>query len=281
MIDLPDMQKLLEAGVHFGHRVRRGNPHMQKYIFGARDGVHIIDLAKSEEKLKEAANFAFELGQRGATLLIVGTKKQSKELIKTLANEAEAAYLTERWVGGMLTNFDEIRKNIKKLTDLKEEKIKGELSRYTKKEQLLIDRKLQKFDRELGGVANLTKLPDAVFVIDTASDFIAVKEANRVGVKVVGLSDTNSDPDFVDYPIPANDDGIKSIKLICQTIIKAFIEGQKKAKSLKDKAEKAEAKRVEKEALKKDEEEKIPDEVASLEEEIEIKTLEESERKTV
>lgn len=226
---VPSMQDLLEAGSHFGHKVSRGNPRMKRYIFGARDGVQIVDLAKTEELLKEATQKAYELGKDGQVLLLIGTKKQSQDLIRALAKEADTYYLVQKWVKGLFTNFEEIRKNIKKLLDLKEKQQKNQLSHYTKREQLFISRKLNKFDYELGGVSVMEKLPDAIFVVDGVADKIAIKEANETGVKVLGISDTNADPMTFDYPIPANDDGIKSIKLICETVIGAYIEGKKES----------------------------------------------------
>lgn len=223
------MQDLLEAGAHFGHKVSRGNPRMKRYVYGARDGVQIVDLAKTEELLKEATEKAYQLGKDGKIMLLIGTKKQAQELIRDLAKEADTYYLVQKWVKGLFTNFEEIRKNIKKLLDLKERQQKNQLTQYTKREQLFMARKVNKFDYELGGVAEMTKLPDAIFVVDGVSDKIAVKEAGETGVKVLGISDTNADPMTFDYPIPANDDGIKSIKLICETVINAYIEGKKES----------------------------------------------------
>src|SRR5258708_5978548 len=214
MISVPSMQDLLAAGVHFGHKVRRGHPKMSPYIYGAREGVHIIDLAFSESKLKEAADSAFQFGKNGGVLLLVGTKKQARPIIKELAGEVEAPFIAERWSGGLLTNFEEIRKNIKKLLSLKEEQEKGELSRYTKKEQLLIARKLIKFEAEMGGVAQMEKIPGAIFVVDGVSDNTAVKEAKKMGLIIFGLCDTNSDPNWFHYPVPATSHVINSIKII-------------------------------------------------------------------
>lgn len=285
------MQDLLGAGVHFGHQVRRGHPKMAQYIYGARDGVHIIDLAKSEEKLKEACEFVYELGKRNGVLLLVGTKKQAKEIVKSLAQEVGTPYIIERWVGGLLTNFDEIRRNIKRLSDLKSQKEKGELSRYTKKEQLLIDRELQKFERNFGGVSQMDKVPDAMFIVDTVAEKTAVREALNKGVTLVGFSDTNANPMSLDYPIPANDDGIKSIRIICETVIKAYGEGKKAGKSEEGKVDsetnkevKSEKEKVKKE-VKKEEiageklDKAVAEEAEVLEEVIEKKALEESERK--
>lgn len=285
------MQEMLEAGVHFGHKASRGNPKMGKYIYGARDGIHIIDLASSEAKLKEAANFVNQLAKDGKTMLVVGTKKQAREVIAKLAQEANLPYLNQHWVGGLLTNFDEIRKNITKLNGLKKEQQEGTLSRYTKKEQLLIGRKLEKFELEMGGIANMEKLPEAIFILDTVSDSIAVREARRVGMTIVGVSDTNANPDDLDYPIPANDDGIKSIKIIAEAIIEAYKDGAKDseaAKTVETKVEETkEIKEVKKAADKTEElvaeaieiQSPVVEEAAVIEEEIEKKILAEAERK--
>src|SRR3989344_4189966 len=229
IIKTPDMQELLGAGVHFGHKISRGHPKMKRYIFGARDGVHILDVAQSEAQLKEAAEAAYEMGKSGAVMLIVGTKKQAREVVEGLAKEADTPYLSETWAGGTFTNFDEIKKNWKKLSDLKTEQEKGTLSRYTTKEQLLISKKLTKFTREMGGALSLEKLPDVLFVVDAVSDNIAVREANKMGIKVIGLCDTNADPTWFDYPVSSNDDGIKAIKIICETVIRAYAKGKKEA----------------------------------------------------
>ncbi len=272
------MQELLSAGVHFGHQVRRGHPKMKQYIYGARDGVHIIDLAKSEAKLKEAVEFAYELGKNGSVLLVVGTKKQAKDIAESLAKEVDTPYITARWVGGLLTNFDEIKKNLNRLSSLKEEKQKGSLSRYTKKEQLLIDRQLQKFERVFGGVNSMDKVPDAMFIVDAVADKTAVVEALKKGIKLVGLTDTNADPNAFDYPIPANDDGIKSIKLICETVIRAYGEGKKEAGQLRVKNEQLRIKE-EKEKAEETLDSAVAEQAAVLEEEVEKKTLKEAERK--
>jgi small subunit ribosomal protein S2 len=228
------MQDLLSAGVHFGHQTRRGNPKMREYIYGARDGVHIINLEHSEKLLKEAADFAFKLGQEGKMLLFVGTKKQAQSLIKEAAESAEAPFINYKWVGGFLTNFDEIRRNIKKMTDLKEKKQKGELSRYTKKEQLLMTRKMEKFDREMGGIVHLDKMPDALFIMDCVTERISLLEANRMGLPVIAVTDSNSDPSQVTYPIPGNDDATKAIKIMVDTIAKAYGEGKGKVSKKKE-----------------------------------------------
>lgn len=286
-IKTPDMQELLGAGVHFGHKVSRGHPKMKRYIFGARDGVHILDLAHSEEQLKEAAEAAYQMGKAGQVLLMVGTKKQAQDVVAELAKEADTFYLNKTWYGGIFTNFDEIKKNWKKLSELKAEQEKGTLSRYTKREQMLIGKKLYKFTNEMGGAIGMTKMPDALFVVDAVGDNIAVREANKMGVKVIGLCDTNADPTWFDYPVAANDDGIKSIKIVCETIIRAYAEGKKEAgikvgvreeaaKSTKGtKGTTGEAGDVKEEEL----DEVLAQEAAVIEEEIEKKVVDESSRK--
>ncbi len=276
-ISIPSMQDLLSAGVHFGHKASRAHPKMKLYIFGAREGIDIIDLAKSEEKLKEASQAAYELGKDGKTLLIVATKKQAKDIVEELAKEVDVPYLSVRWVGGLLTNFDEVKKNFNKLNKLLEEQAKGELTRYTKREQLLISRKLNKFSIELGGASKLDKIPDAMFIVDGVNTNTAVKEGLKVGLKLFGLSDTNADPNWFDFPIPANDDGIKSIKIICETVIRSYGQGKKEAGEKKEADAKAEEKKKEESTSGIDT--AVAEEAAILEEVIEKKTVEDSERK--
>lgn len=284
----PTLQQLLEAGVHFGHQVRRGHPRMRQYIYGARDGVHIIDLTLSEKGLKDACDYVYSLGKAGGVLLFVGTKKQAQEIVREQAQKLNAPFLAERWIGGFLTNFEEISKNIKRLRELRDQKEKGQLKKYTKKEQLLIDRRISKLQKDLGGVIDLEKTPEAIFVLDAARDFTAVKEAQRISsisgkkVTVVAISDTNSDPTLIDYPIPGNDDAIKSIRLITEAVAGSYGEGLKQAgkdaAKAQEKAAKEEAKRVADEA-KAELPEEVLEEVAEAEEVVEKKSLEESERK--
>jgi small subunit ribosomal protein S2 len=296
---IPTMQELLEAGVHFGHKVSRGHPKMGPFVYGAREGVSIIDLAQSEQKLKEATDAIYNLGKEGKVLLVVATKKQAQEIVTDLAKEGQIPYLTQRWVGGLLTNFDEVKKNIRKLISLKDEQQKGTLSRYTKKEQLLLTRKIEKFERDLGGIANLEKVPDALFVVDAVADRTAVRESIKQGLPIIGMCDTNADPNWFDYPVPANDDGIKSIKLICQTLLDAYKEGKKAAevKRSQDSADvnasaspvpagepkatkKTETKETQAEALENAQLDNLTiDETAALEEEVEKEIVEKSSRK--
>ncbi len=280
MYQLPSLQQLLEAGVHFGHQVRRGHPRMRPYIYGAREGVSVIDLTQSEKLLKEACEFVYELGKSGKVLLFVGTKKQAKPIIEELAKELQAPFLVQRWMGGFLTNFEQMQKNIKRLKEYLEQKEKGQLSKYTKKEQLLLERKMDKLQRDFAGVMELDKLPDVIFVVDAVSDNIAIREANRLKIKVVAIADSNSDPTEIDYPIPGNDDAIKSIKVLVGAVALAYGEGKKEAGKVAVKeAEKAEkAKRSEEEKLEEEIAEKLKEEVAAAEEIIEKKAVKDSER---
>ncbi|MDD5416139.1 MAG: 30S ribosomal protein S2 [Candidatus Daviesbacteria bacterium] len=280
MYKLPSLQELLEAGVHFGHQVRRNNPRMRPYIYGAKEGVSVIDLTQSEKYLKEACEFVYDFGKSGKVLLFVGTKKQARPIIEELAKELQTPFLTERWMGGFLTNFSEIQKNIKKLKTYLEQKEKGELSKYTKKEQLLLERKMGKLQRDFAGVMDFAGLPDAIFVTDAVSDNIAVREANRLGIKVVAIADSNCDPTQIDYPIPGNDDAIKSIKILVGAIAQAYGEGKKEAgrEAVKE-AKKLVKKEKESEKKEKTEENVLEEEVAEVEEKIEKETVKEFERK--
>ena len=251
---------------------------MKPYIFGMRDGVHIIDLEQSDKYLKEAAEFVYNLGRDGKVLLFVGTKKQSRDIVEGAAKSLEAPFMVERWMGGFLTNFEEIKKRIKLLKDLREQKEKGQLSKYTKKEQLLLDRKMIGLEKDFRGVMDMQTMPDAIFVIDAVSDNIAVKEAMRLGIKVVAIADSNCNVSEIDYPIPGNDDAIKSITILVSAIADAYAEGKKEAgviKIAKDKKD-AEDKLKAEEALP----EEIVAEVAVAEEKLEKETVKDFERKT-
>lgn len=278
MYKLPTLQELLEAGVHFGHQVRRGHPRMRPYIYGAKDGVSVIDLTQSDKYLKEACEFVYNLGKEGKVLLFVGTKKQARPIIEEFAKQLQSPYLVERWMGGFLTNFPEIQKNIKKLKEYLEQQAKGELSKYTKKEQLLIGRKMAKLQKDFAGVMDLARMPDAVFVVDAVSDNIAIREVNRLKIKVVAIADSNSDPTEIDYPIPGNDDAIKSIKILVGALASAYEEGKKEAGKAAEKAEK----KTEKEAADKKTEDGIPEElkveVAEAEEMVEKEAVKDSAR---
>ncbi|MBI2601026.1 30S ribosomal protein S2 [Candidatus Daviesbacteria bacterium] len=229
MYKLPSLQELLEAGVHFGHQVRRGHPRMRPFLYGARDGVHIIDLTQSEKLLKEACDYVNTLGKEGKVLLFVGTKKQARPIVEEACKRVGAPYMAERWISGFLTNYEEISKNIKKLKELQEQKEKGKLSKYTKKEQLLLDRQMEKLKRDFAGVMEMDRLPDAIFILDTVADNTAVREAVRKGMPTVAISDSNSDPTIINYPIPGNDDAIKSIKVLVEAVANSYEEGKKTA----------------------------------------------------
>lgn len=274
MYKLPSLQELLEAGVHFGHQVRRGHPRMRPYIYGARDGVHVIDLTQSEKYLKEACEYVYKLGTDGGILLFVGTKKQAQPIVEESAKRLETPYMMQRWIGGFLTNFEEISKNIKKLKEFQEQKSKGELSKYTKKEQLLIERKMDKLSQDFAGVMDLSKLPDAIFVIDTVMEKVAVREANKMGIPVVAIADSNSDPTLINYLVPGNDDAIKSIKILTEAIADAYEQGKKDAKV-------ASEKRAEKEKVELEEKtaQQLAEEVAEAEEKMEKEALKEASRK--
>jgi small subunit ribosomal protein S2 len=218
------LKELLEAGCHFGHQSSRWNPKMKPYIFTARDGIHVFDLAKTKEGLEAACAFAKATVADGGKIIFVGTKRQAKEVIKEVAQSVGMPYVSERWLGGTFTNWEQIKGRIERLKDLKEKREKGEFKGFTKKERLLIDREISRLEKFFGGIEALEELPEAIFVVDTKREMAAVKEAKKRGIKVIGLVDTNSDPDLVDYVIPANDDATKSIELVVRQIGEAIKE---------------------------------------------------------
>lgn len=221
----PTIKELLEAGVHFGHQTSRWHPKMAPYIFGAKRGVHIHDLETTQTQLLDALNYVKGVVARGGKVLFVGTKHQAQATIKKYAEACSMPYVTQRWLGGTLTNFSEIKKSIKELRTLKEQRDKGELRKYTKKEQIIIGRKIVDMERKIGGIQTLEKCPEVIFVVDVRSDKTAVREAAVVGVKVVAICDTNVNPTAVDHVIAANDDAIKSIELITRLMSEAVQEG--------------------------------------------------------
>lgn len=216
------LKDLLEAGCHFGHQSRRWNPTMKKYIFGERDGVHIFDLVQTKAGLDAAIEFVKKLTKEKGVVLFVGTKRQAQEIVKSEAVRVGMPFLIQRWLGGMLTNFPQMQKRVHKLKDLKAKRESGELKKYTKREQLLIDREIAQLEKFLGGVADMDKLPDALFVVDTHKEEVAVREANRMGIPVVGMVDTNGEPARIDYIIPVNDDAVKSIELVVNAVASAI-----------------------------------------------------------
>ncbi len=220
------MKDLLECGVHFGHQTRRWNPKMKKFIFGARKNIYIIDLQKTLRYFKYTYNIVRDAAAEGQTMIFVGTKKQARQAIKEHAERCGMPYVSTRWLGGMLTNYPTMKKSIRKLEIIEQMEENGQLAMLTKKEALMLLRTKEKLSSYLEGFRHMKKLPDMMFVIDTEKEHIAVKEARRMGMKVVAPLDTNCDPDMVDYPIPGNDDAIRSINLFCQEMAEAMIEGK-------------------------------------------------------
>lgn len=216
-----ELKQLLEAGVHFGHQTSRWNPKMRRYIFAQRGGIHIIDLKKSKDLLDVAQAKAREVTLEGDRILFVCTKKQLRGIIEQEAQRCGAFYVTERWLGGTLTNFATIRKQIRRLKDLERGQEEGSFEFYTKKEQLMLDRERIKLDKYLSGLKEMGRLPGALFVIDARKESIALKEANKLGIPVIAIADTNADPDQIDFPIPGNDDAIRSVQLITSAIADA------------------------------------------------------------
>ncbi len=220
------MKDLLECGVHFGHQTRRWNPKMKKFIFGERKNIYIIDLQKTLRYFRYTYNIVRDAAAEGKTILFVGTKKQATKAIEEYAQKCQMPYVNHRWLGGMLTNFKTIRQSIRKLEVIEQMEEEGQFEYLTKKEALMLRRKKEKLIKYLGGIRDMKNIPDMIFVIDTVKEKIAVKEANRLKIPVVAPIDTNCDPDVVDYPIPGNDDAIRSIQLFCREISDAIIEGR-------------------------------------------------------
>src|SRR5690625_2670997 len=219
------MKQLLEAGVHFGHQTRRWNPKMKKYIFTERNGIYIIDLQKTVKKIEEAYEFVRQLGEDGGTILFVGTKKQAQESVREEATRSGMYYVNQRWLGGTLTNFQTIRKRINRLKDIEKMEEDGTFEVLPKKETVDLLKEKERLLKFLGGIKDMKKLPDAIFVIDPRKESIAIAEARKLGIPIVGIVDTNCDPDEIDYVIPANDDAIRAVKLLTSTMADAIIEG--------------------------------------------------------
>jgi small subunit ribosomal protein S2 len=220
------LKDLLDAGCHFGHQAQRWNPKMAPFLYGVRDNVHIFDLVKTKEGLEEAAKFAKELVSKGGKIIFVGTKRQAQAIIKEEALRAKMPFINERWLGGLLTNFDNLKKSIDKLKDLKTKKASGELEKYTKKENILIDREIARLERFFGGLVDLKELPVALFIIDIKKEQAALREAVKKNIPVIAIVDSSGNPDLVDWIIPANDDAVGSVKLIVSFIAEAIIKGQ-------------------------------------------------------
>jgi small subunit ribosomal protein S2 len=230
-----NFEELLEAGVHFGHLKRKWNPAMAPYIFMERNGIHIIDLEKTAAKIDEAASAMKHIARSGKKILFVATKKQAKEIVAERVKQVSMPYVTERWPGGMLTNFPTIRKAVKKMSSIDKMAVDGTFSNLSKREKLQVTRQRAKLEKNLGSIADLTRLPSALFVVDVCKEHIAVREAKRLGIPVFAMVDTNSDPSDIDFPIPANDDASKSISLIIDILCKAIDEGLNERKLEKDK----------------------------------------------
>lgn len=221
------VKQLLEAGVHFGHQTQRWNPKMKPYIFGARSGIYIIDLEKSAELLTEARAFLHDQAVKGAKVLFVGTKKQAKYIIEDEAKRCDMFYMSNRWLGGLLTNFQTVKKSIKRLKQIEGMSEEGVWDNLTKKEVSRLTKEREKLLNDLGGIRDMVGLPDVVFIIDPKREEIAVKEARKLGIPIIAIVDTNCDPEFIDYPIPGNDDALKSIRFITSLLTESILEGRR------------------------------------------------------
>ncbi|MBN8545690.1 MAG: 30S ribosomal protein S2 [Ignavibacteria bacterium] len=250
-----ELTQLIEAGAHFGHLTRRWNPKMKPYIFMEKNGIHIIDLNKTKKMITEAAVALGEVVAQGNKVLFIGTKKQAKNIIETEARNCGMNWVTERWLGGMLTNFSTIRKSVKRLQQIERQETDGTFEKITKKERLFLTREKDKLRKILEGVESMNKLPGAVFIVDVKKESIAVKEAKRLDIPVFAMVDTNCDPDLIDYVIPANDDAVKTIELVIKTMVEAAKEASVRAKEQKAEAA-AESERVRKEQDKTEQDSK-------------------------
>ena len=220
------MRQMLEAGVHFGHQTHRWNPRMKRFIFGERNGIYIIDLEQTLDRVDTSYKFVRDMVANGGSILFIGTKKQAQDPIKFFADKCGMPYINERWLGGMLTNFDTISKRVQKMQDYERMRDTGEFELMPKKEALLISRELEKLQKNLSGIRNMARRPTAVFIIDTMKESIAVTEANKLGLPVIAVVDTNVNPDLITYPIPGNDDAIRANELMSRVICEAVIEGR-------------------------------------------------------
>ena len=222
------MKELLEAGVHFGHQVRRWNPKMKEYIFGERNGIYIIDLQKTQRMFRDAIAFVTNAiaEDRGKTVLFVGTKRQAQDAVREEAERASQYYVNQRWLGGLLTNFQTVQKSIKRLKDLEAMQTDGRYEKLTKKERIKLDREREGLNKNLSGIKSMTRLPDIIFIIDVRKEEIAVAEANRLGIPIVAVVDTNCSPEGIDYVIPGNDDALRAVRLFASRIAEAILEGQ-------------------------------------------------------
>ena len=248
------MKNLLEAGVHFGHQTRRWNPKMAPYIFTERNGIYIIDLQKTVKKVEEAYRFVKEIVEEGGTVLFVGTKKQGQEAIESEAKRCEMPYVNQRWLGGMLTNYQTIKTRIDRLFELEEMEENGTFDILPKVEVTKLRHEIERLEKFLGGIKNMNGTPDCLFVVDPKKENIAVQEAHKLGIPVVGIVDTNCDPEQLDFPIPGNDDAIRAVKLIAETIANAVIEAKQGEQYSAPETEDDDSEESMEEALKKEEE---------------------------
>ncbi|MDO8341003.1 MAG: 30S ribosomal protein S2 [Candidatus Woesebacteria bacterium] len=220
------LEELLESGAHFGHQVRRWNPKIKEFVFGEQEGVHVFDLVKTKESLEAALDVITKASKEGKTILLLATKKQAKDKALEVAKETGISLVSERWLGGTITNFNQIKKSLDKLADMKVKFSTGYYAKYTKKERLLIEREITRLERFFGGITNLKDKPDVMIVVDIRKEITAIREANRKGITTIGIVDTNSDPNMVDYPIPMNDDATKALALVLEYIKEAILEGK-------------------------------------------------------
>ena len=237
MANAATMKQLLEAGVHFGHQTRRWNPKMRPFIFRAHNGIHILDLQQTVQRLNEATKFISNLTANGEYILFVGTKKQAQESIRDEAERSGQFFVNHRWLGGMLTNFQTIQSRIRYMKDLEARRDNGEFDRLPKKEAQHLTDELERLNSTLGGIRNMRRLPAAIFVVDTRKEHTAVLEARRLEIPVIALADTNCDPDEMDYPIPSNDDAIRAVRLLCSKIADAALDGRRQYESQRERAE--------------------------------------------
>lgn len=256
MPNLPTLLELLKAGAHFGHQKSRWHPKMKEFIFGVRNGIHIVNLEKTLEELQKTLNYVKNLAAEGKVILFVGTKRQAQDIIKEAAEACGMPFLVERWIGGLITNFEEMRRRLKKYLNMKEQVATGEIEKYTKKEQVKFKRELAKMDRYLIGLTKLEKMPDAVYLADLRTEKTAVAEAQRKHVPIIAVCDTNENPENADYIIPANDDAVNSIKIMAGLVAEAINEGKKDFEKKKAEAPKEELKpeapKKEKRAIRKE-----------------------------
>lgn len=225
-----DLRDLLEAGMHFGHNSSKWHPKMKEYIYMAKDGVHIFDLAKTAEQLRLAYNFLFDLGAKGKKVIFIGTKRQARDLIRKSASEAGTFFIAQRWMGGMLTNWDQISKSVKRMNDIEKGLESGRFDGYTKFEKLQLEKEQGRLERFFEGIKGLSGKPDCLVVVDPRREQLAVEEAEKVGIPVIALIDSNTNPDSVTLPIPANDDAVSSIEFVLNELAKAYVEGKKTSK---------------------------------------------------